>query len=193
MGACCAAPKEKRKNGDRTLRPLAADNQRTNNSLVNDQIYVSNKGEDIDSELRRIQALGGDPSQRRGALYTEGQTGPILSIASEGYENLNPLKTNISASRGEILMIEDGGNKSSKEKHTISDGRQSSIGREIFNSKPRDNRGNQTSQNRENLYRVTAKRIGYAANDQVFNSTPNAPYRAAIASKGSNLFPPSTA
>ena len=94
----------------------------------------------------------------------DGNNGPLLSIASEGYENLNPMKTNISASRGEILMIEDG-IKSSKEKHTISDGRQSSIGREIFNSKPRDNRGNQTSQNRENLYRATAKRIGYAAND----------------------------
>ena len=49
-------------------------------------------------------------------MITDGQNGPILSIASEGYENLNPLKTNISASRGEILMIEDGGNKSSKEK-----------------------------------------------------------------------------
>ena len=112
--------------------------------MVNEQSYVSNKGEDVDAELQKLQALGESTNPRRG-LITDGQNGPILSIASEGYENLNPLKTNISASRGEILMIEDGGNKSSKEKQTISDGRSSSIGREIFNSKPRENRGNQTS------------------------------------------------
>ena len=148
MGACFAKNKKRNKNSELTTiqGPVIADNPRINNSMVNDQIYVSNKGEDVDSELRRIQALG-DANPRRGHLFsiTEGHGGPILSIASEGYENLNPLKTNISASRGEILMIEDGGNKSSKEKHTISDGRSSSIGREIFSSKPRENRGNQTS------------------------------------------------
>ena len=145
MGACLAKNKKKNKHSElATLQgQAAADNPRINNSMVNDQIYVSNKGEDVDSELRRLQALG-DANPRRGHLFgmADGHGGPILSIASEGYENLNPLKTNISASRGEILMIEDGGNKSSKEKHTISDGRSSSIGREIFNSKPRENRGN---------------------------------------------------
>ena len=85
---------------------------------------MSNKGEDVDTELRKIQASGsGNNLGRSGILNMEGHNGPLLSIASEGYENLNPLKTNISASRGEILMIEDAGNKSSKEKHTISDGR----------------------------------------------------------------------
>ena len=96
-----------------------ADNERINNSLVNDQIYASNKGEDVDTELRRATDLRG-----KGLLNMDGHTGPLLSIASEGYENLNPMKTNVSATRGEILMIEEcGGIKSSKEKLTISDGR----------------------------------------------------------------------
>lgn len=121
MGACCAGPKKKRAEDDQTLKvPIdQADNQRINNSLVNDQIYVSNKGEDVDTMLRRET----DP-RGKGLLNMDGHTGPLLSIASEGYENLNPMKTNVSATRGEILMIEDDrGIKSSKEKHTISDGR----------------------------------------------------------------------
>ena len=86
---------------------------------MNDQIYVSNKGEDVDTMLRRET----DP-RGKGLLNMDGHTDPLLSIASEGYENLNPMKTNVSATRGEILMIEDDrGIKSSKEKHTISDGR----------------------------------------------------------------------
>ena len=39
---------------------------------------------------------------------------------------------------------------------------------------------------------MTAKKIGYSANGQVFNSTPNV-YNGAIASRQSNLFPPSVA
>ena len=64
-----------------------------------------------------------------------GVVGPLLSIGNEG-ENKHPLNTNISATGQEIFMIEDGGNKSSKGKQTISDGRQSSVGHEIFHSKP---------------------------------------------------------
>lgn len=39
---------------------------------------------------------------------------PLLSIGNEG-ENKLPLNTNISATGQEIFMIEDGGNKSSKD------------------------------------------------------------------------------
>ena len=141
MGGCMA---KKKKNDNQKIsspKNIITINKQPRISMVNEQSYISNKGEDVDAELQKLQALGEATNPRRG-LITDGHNGPILSIASEGYENLNPLKTNISASRGEILMIEDGGNKSSKEKQTISDGRSSSIGREIFNSKPRENRGN---------------------------------------------------
>lgn len=52
---------------------------------------------------------------------------PMLSIGTEG-ENKHPLNTNISATGQEIFMIEDAGNKSSKDKNTVSDGRTSSVG-----------------------------------------------------------------
>lgn len=56
----------------------------------------------------------------------------VLSLPSE--EHPNPLKTNLSVTGIEILLIEDGA-KSSKEKQSISDGRQSSMGAEIFHSR----------------------------------------------------------
>ena len=69
-------------------------------------------------------------------MVTDGQqASPLLSIGNEG-ENKWPLNTNISATGQEIFMIEDAGNKSSKDKNTVSDGRQSSLGREIFHSRP---------------------------------------------------------
>ena len=116
MGGCMA--KIKKKNDNQKIsspQGIITINKQAKKSMVNEHSYVSNKGEDVDAELQKLQALGEATNPRRG-LITDGQNGPILSIASEGYENLNPLKTNISASRGEILMIEDGGNKSSKEK-----------------------------------------------------------------------------
>ena len=120
-------------------------------SLVNDQ-YESVRGRDVDDDLQISELnINGDNQKKLGTqnslingrggrgrqVVTDGNgVSPMLSIGNEG-ENKHPLNTNISATGQEIFMIEDGGNKSSKEKqHTISDGRHSSIGHEIFNSKP---------------------------------------------------------
>ena len=95
-------------------------------------------------------------------LVTDGnRQGPLLSIGNEG-ENRQPLNTNISATRQEIFMIEDGvANKSYKDKVTVSDGRQSSIGHEIFHSKPQQSssvsKKAKGAAGREAVYRVTSK------------------------------------
>ena len=118
-----------------------------------------------------------------------GATPPLLSIGNEG-ENKQPLNTNISATGENVFMIEDGGNKSSKGKNTISDGRQSSVGHEIFHSKPQQNSVSKSTKNREAIYRVTS-RAGSNSNgglDQVFNSTPNANNRAIATHQRQNPF-----
>ena len=80
--------------------------------------------------------VNGQKQIRNKTMVTDGNgASPLLTIGNDG-ENKNPLNTNISAAEQAIFMIEDAGNKSSKGKHTASDGRQSSIGHEIFNSKP---------------------------------------------------------
>ena len=112
----------------------------------------------------------GDNRKHR-PMVTDGNGGglgqPLFSLGNEG-ENRHPLNTNISGTRQEIFMIEDGGNKSSKGKQTISDGRQSSIGHEIFHSKPAQNSMSKSTKNREAAYRVTSKAASVNAVDQVF-------------------------
>jgi hypothetical protein len=56
----------------------------------------------------------------------------------------NPLKTNLSVTAIDILLIEDG-IKSSKERQTFSDGRELPLGGgEIYNSRPKQQSTNQT-------------------------------------------------
>ena len=107
-----------------------------------------------------------------------GGIGSLLSIGNEG-ENKHPLNTNISATGQEIFMIEDAGNKSSKGNIAVSDGRTSSIGHEIFHSKPQQNSVGKSVKNREAIYKIPFK-PGSASNNniEVFNSTPNANNRA---------------
>ena len=98
--------------------------------------YESVRGADVESELNVLSQSrikkGTNPNsnlpvrQSNVPMVTDGQgTGQVshlLSIGDEG-ENRQPLNTNISATRQEIFMIEDGENKSSKDKNIISDGR----------------------------------------------------------------------
>ena len=107
------------------------------------------KGEDVNNEmnLNELNVLGENNHKnlsnangkvrRNHPMITDGNggIGSLLSIGNEG-ENKCPLNTNISATGQEIFMIEDAGNKSSKGQIMVSDGRQSSIGHEIFHSKP---------------------------------------------------------
>ena len=110
-------------------------------SLANEN-YESVRGEDVEeihlSELKVLgenkskQNIQGQPRRLHRPAVTEGGSlvSPLFSVGNEG-ENKMPLNTNISATGQDIFMIEDGGNKSSK------DGRQSSVGQEIFHSKPK--------------------------------------------------------
>jgi len=113
-------------------------------SLDNEN-FISVRGDDVEEihltelnvlgELKNktasISLLNGQVRRTHKTMVTDGGNGagPLFSIGNEG-ENRLPLNTNISATGQEIFMIEDAGNKSSK------DGRHSSVGHEIFNSKP---------------------------------------------------------
>ena len=72
MGACMA--KIKKKNDNQKLispKGIISINKEVRKSMVNEQSYVSNKGEDVDAELQKLQALGESTNQRRG-LITDG-------------------------------------------------------------------------------------------------------------------------
>jgi hypothetical protein len=87
-----------------------------------------------------------------------------LSINED--EQLNPLKTNLSVNGIDVYLIEDG-NKSSKEKPNT-DGRLSSVGNEIFQSRPTKPVQAQTSEELPKRKKTATKS---------FSSTPNMPIR----------------
>lgn len=94
----------------------------------------------------------------------------MISIPSD--EQPAPLKTHLDVSGVEIFLIDDG-NKSSKEKYIFTDGRQSSMGAEIFHS--RSNRPPLANSSVKKEDPVAVKRLG-AVNS--FNSTPSVIGRA---------------
>ena len=72
MGACMAKIKKKNDNQKLTSPTgIISINKEVRKSMVNEQSYISNKGEDVDAELQKLQALGESINPRRG-LITDG-------------------------------------------------------------------------------------------------------------------------